>query len=65
MVPERDGWSRSAALTVMFSVGSHDWFLASCHRTVSGVANLPFEEASPGSSRCDPEPHYCHKVGEN
>lgn len=30
----------------MFSAGSHDSFLASCHRTVPGAANPPFEEAS-------------------
>lgn len=34
----------------MFSAGSHDSFLASCHRTVPGAANPPFEEASPPSS---------------
>lgn len=33
----------------MFSAGSHDSFLALCHRTVPGAANPPFEEASPPS----------------
>lgn len=46
MVPERDSGSWAAAVTAMFCVWSHDWFLASWHRTVFDAANLPFEEAS-------------------
>lgn len=34
-------------ITVMYSVESHDLFLALCHRTVPGAANPLFEEASP------------------
>lgn len=34
---------------LMFSAESHDSLLASCHRTVPGAANPPFEEASPPS----------------
>lgn len=47
----RDRWCGSAVVTVMFCVGSHDWFLASRHRTVSGAANPSFEEASPPPTR--------------
>lgn len=49
VMPKRDSGSWSA-VTGMFCVGSHDWFLASRHRTVSAAANPPFEEASPTPS---------------
>lgn len=54
MVPKRDKttrkegtWPRSGVIAVMYSAGSHDLFLALCHRTVPGAANPLFEKASP------------------
>lgn len=40
-------WPGSGIIAVVFSVGSHDLFLALCHRTVPGAANPLFERASP------------------
>lgn len=63
-------WLRS----VMYSVGSHDLFLASCHRKVPGEREeeeallqliLPLKKhlhLQPVSARGEPEPHYCHYV---
>lgn len=84
MVPKRDKtnhkestWPRSGVSAVMYSVGSHDLFLALCHRTVPSERGE--EEAllqlilslkkhlhlQPASARGEPDSHYCHYVAEN
>ncbi len=70
-IKKKRTWPKCAVIAVMFPVGSHDSFLASCHRTVPSGRG---EEAllqlilslkkhlhlQPASSRGEPEPHYCH-----
>lgn len=84
MVPKRDKtnhkestWPRSDVSAVMYSVGSHDLFLALCHRTVPSergekeallqlILSLKKHlHLQPASTRGEPDSHYCHYVVEN
>lgn len=65
MVPERDGWSGSAALTVLGPMTGF-WLRVTGQFLVQLIFPLKKHlHLRPESSRCDPELHYYHNVGEN